>query len=392
MAHPTEYPHSLQGAVVLTTGSVQPGVEALLEHQAPGKTVVGQAAYYDSDARTDDSLMYPVPADFAGSGVEIEVAGGRLRLAPSAEGAGAHDLCGDKPTTPIASSNAAAKNKAADGDAGTYWLNANSEPPAGAWWGIKMPAAETVLSFSVVWYSSSYTADIEFQSSPDGAAWSTEETFAKSGTTQSETLAAAATAKYFRLRFANPTNATYVVLKEVSIFRADISGFAVGSAHATTAASFDTTLWSGGVAFSADVAESPGTTYARFLMSVDGGTSWRQWDGAAWAAAPLTAAAWADYDNIGTLTDRTPADWAALLALGVGNTLDMAIQLETADGGATPSVGAIRWSFQTGTFRKVVDSSEAVIREYNDGKTVGVYNSGAVARDFYVSILTLPST
>lgn len=391
MATPSIHPHRMRGAVYLQTGDVQPDTEYTTSHNIPGRTILIQAAYYATENRTDRSLDDITPADIAPETANIEAESGRIHLKPTTVAAGTYNLSLDAGTTTAASSSQTSPGAGADGNTNTYWYNSSSESPTGAWWGITTAAVETVLSVELVWYNTSYVADFALQTSNDGTTWNTEESFTGvyGAGTQLVTLAAAATSSRFRLLFSNPNNATYVVIREIRIQRADGTGYPTGPLYATTAASLNSSNWEAGVAFDAVVAESPGTTSVRFLVSVDARATWQYWDGAAWAAGALTSAAWGAASNdIGGLRGLTPANWAALI--GAGGTFDLAVQMESSSSTQTPSIGNIEFSYTTGTFRKIAGDNEVELRQYDDGVTLGVKNVGAVPRDFFVTIIAIP--
>lgn len=390
MATPSPHPHTIRGAVYLQTGDVAPKTEVFLEHTIPGRTIMVQAAYFDREKREDDTLSYILPAEITPEKAGIAAIGGRVQLAPISTTPGSTNISILETTEPFASTSQTTPGAAADDKTGTIWYNNTSESPDGAHWGIKCDPGETVQSVQIEWHSAAYTANFDVQTSPDGSTWTTAQSFVGvGGGTQDAVLTSAVTSHYFRLLFNTPVNSTYVVAREIRFQRADGSGYPLGPHYATTAASLNSTLWDDGIEFAVRDLQEPGKSTVRFIVSVDGRSSWQYWNGSAWAAAALTSASWgAICNDAGVLRALTPANWAALI--GAGGTFDVAIQMETSDPTYTPAVSGLVITYATGMFRKVASSSEVELREYDDGATVGVRNIGSVTRDFFVSILAIP--
>lgn len=125
--------------------------------------------------------------------------------------------------------------------------------------------------------------------------------------------------KYTALSLVYPTNTTYYVAT------ASASSINMSSAASINAVNFTKT-------------SNESTTTLRFIVSFDGRTTWKYWNGSAWTTTTLSSSNIAtNGHNTTNMASYLVANWNNTL----GTTLDFAVGLKTTDVAATPNLDNI---------------------------------------------------
>jgi len=133
--------------------------------------------------------------------------------------------------------------------------------------------------------------------------------------------------------------------------------YPVGQAYfvsTTDTSALNTTIWE--KINSASITEStPVNTAVKYLVSFDGRTTWKYWDGGAWQVSVDTSSggvltdanAFTNANDKTTIEGITPTQWSTLGGFDQGTTtsLDVAIDLETTNSTVSPSVSLIEFNY-----------------------------------------------
>ncbi len=263
----------------------------------------------------------------------------------------------------------------------TFWYT-TSGGSNGGWWQVDLGGgAPAVRRATVRWYTttSSYrcsTFNIE-GSNTDGSGYVSVYTGNTSADPQEATYNFAPnTYRYWRFVCTTATNTNYYVVREFRLFEA-LASYPLTPYYVTTDANTITTSsWTGVTNF--DFTQTtPALTSIRYLVSFDGKTTWKYWNGTAWTASSL-ANLQTDGMTEASIEAITSAQWMAAGGINsdAAETLDIAFDLDTNDSAVTPSVDQLDITFTTPNYWKI-NTQNYDIHEYSTTETQVTNKTGA---------------
>lgn len=132
---------------------------------------------------------------------------------------------------------------------------------------------------------------------------------------------------------------------------------------------------------------TPTSTSIKYLVSFDGRTAWKYWNGSSWAASSL-ANLQTDGMTKTTLEGLSSANWSASggFVAGTANTIDFAADLSTSDASVTPELDNIQVNYLT--YPTVTDNNTSI-----DFSTEGDYiqEDATSGTDFESGVVKLDS-
>ncbi len=302
-----------------------------------------------------------------------------VRLSATFGGTGTTNMALNQPSS--ASSESQPSEDANDGDDGTFWYTTNGDSNGG-WWQVDIgPSAPAINQAQIRWFNDTGTYNcnqLDIQgTNTDGSGYTTVYTADTSGDGQENTYNFTPAAyRYWRFLCTNAVNANFYVIREVRLFEA-LATYPTTPFYVTTNTnSLTTNSWDGLTTL--DITQTtPTSTSVRYLVSFDGGTTWKYWNGSAWTNSSL-----ANLQTQGmtetTIESISSAQWFAAGGINsdAAETLDFAIDLDTDDNAETPSVEGISVTFTTPNYWQV-NTENYEIQEFNDIETQVTNKTGA---------------
>jgi len=347
-----------------------------------------------SPTETDNSLDFDT-ADEANYTQEdsangTEFIGGLVRLKGSYSGSSATNSALGQ--TASASSSSQPASRANDGDNNTFWYTTNGNA-TGGWWQVDLGSSMMINSASVRWYttSSSYRcSSFRIQGSNDGT------TFANvfgphdsSSDAQDQVYNfSPASNRYWRFLCETAVSSNYYVVREARVFEA-LGTYPQTPYYVTTNTnSINTSTWTGVSNFQTTQV-TPTNTSLRYLVSFDGRTTWKSWNGSAWVTV---AGGLNDLQTSGvtaaTLSGLSSANWMSAGGINsdASQTLDFAIDLDSNSVSEAPSLSQISIQYVQATYDRVADDSNYDIR-YIDSTHTTIKNNTGSSQDIKANIL-----
>jgi hypothetical protein len=239
----------------------------------------------------------------------------------------------------------------------TCWISSGNAPQ---WLAYEFTSAKTIAKYVIRPTMESYISrtpkDWTLEGSNNGTDWTvvdtrTSETSWTQNTPRTFTFSNSDSYTRYRLNISDTLEGAYsnIQITEVEMME-DIYTYATSQPYyiaTNDSSNLSTSAWSNisGVSFTET---TPDNTNIKYLVSFDGRTTWKYWNGSSWSSSSLGNFQ-TDGMSSSTLAALTSNNWLAPGGFVVGSTdsLDFAMDLSSSDSSATPELNEISVSYDT---------------------------------------------
>ncbi|MDO8661655.1 MAG: Ig-like domain-containing protein, partial [Candidatus Omnitrophota bacterium] len=223
------------------------------------------------------------------------------------------------------------------------------------------------------WYLPKY---VDVYSSPDSSNWTlviTHDVLATQGA-QYINISLNVSTRYLKMVLRGPNwDSISRALSEVKIYEFPALTYPTSQAYYVTTAAgsqINTSSWTG-LSSASLTQTTPANTSIKYLVSFDGRTTWKYWDGSSWTASTLGNIATNGISKT-TLEGITRSQWQSSggFVPTTTTTLDFAASLATTDANATPSLDLINVTYPNSGYTSATSTDVVVSAAAIDHYTV----------------------